>query len=125
MESGRFSGSGGQDLWITACGTRFKVYALNPKPTVRYRGRSKSNRFYKGFHKYCKVKDGGLKNSNIILVYLVLYIYIYIDVDYKGFGSTIGSEPLEPEPESLQYLLAEWIHFTLFGIIVPTTKLKV
>ena len=28
-------------------------------------------------------------------------------------------------PYSLLYLVAEWIHFTLFGIILPTIKLKV
>ena len=73
-----------------------------------------------------RLKMGALRiRTSFWCTLYCIYIYIYIDVDYKGFGSTIGSEPLEPEPESLQYLLAEWIHFTLFGIIVPTIKLKV
>ena len=28
-------------------------------------------------------------------------------------------------PVFFSYLVAEWIHFTLFGVILPTIKLKV
>ena len=34
--------------------------------------------------------------------------------------------PIQPEVSNPRpYLVAEWIHFTLLGIIVPTIKLKV
>ena len=36
--------------------------------------------------------------------------------DFRALG--LGSTPKED-------LVAEWIHFTLFGIILPTTKQKV
>ena len=40
----------------------------------------------------------------------------------------MNPHPQAPKPKHTgdrAYLVAEWIHFTLFGIILPTTKLKV
>ena len=39
-------------------------------------------------------------------------------------GSTPWLEPARFNSR-LMFLVAEWIHFTLFGIILPTTKPKV
>ena len=45
-------------------------------------------------------------------------------VGFKEPGS-FGSKVLSSRVRHLVYLVAEWIHFTLFGIILPTIKLKV
>ena len=41
---------------------------------------------------------------------------------------SVGEKPkllIRPTELSICHLVAEWIHFTLFGIILPTLNLKV
>ena len=38
--------------------------------------------------------------------------------------SALNPEPIDPKHD-LNPLVAQWIHFTLFGIILPTINLKV